>query len=320
MRLSEMFDCVQIIAHTPPLAWMLLNAKLKKAEGNEVNQLVQIIVASLLKPREGVQEMAFYLDNVLNLLPEKYTTQKMECAHEFLVHLFELIGADVWTYRPLDIIQSDVHFTYNCAGCGFYRNDNVDHCTTISLSLPRTEDGKLLESYSLQNMLTDYSACRNEMEKTEKLCSHCNSIQLSSEQISFRKTGAVLAVHIKFMGSDGKKFCVPVTAEPMLSIVVSSQTVEYQLAGIVYHSGPNSSSGHYITRIRYLDGWFETNDERLYGAQGPYIEHINTKMKNTLVPLLVFYTRTGQVHDAAIQSRLRSMASTFQTFPLEELR
>ena len=334
MFFSEMFDCVQIIAHTPPLAYMLLSAGLKDPERNEVDRLVQIIVATLLKPRvDEVQEKAFFMDKVLYLLPEKYRTYKQECAHEFLVHLFQLIDADVaskWTYSPLGILELDLNVTHKCgnSSCCFQRNDRTDKYTTISLGLPRMENGTLLKSYSLQDILNNFFTSCEQVQGSDRLCSECQTTQPSHEQMSLSSTGTVLVVHLK-MFDKKRKISVPVITDQTLSLVQlcetddmqSSRTVEYELTGIVYHTGKSGNSGHYTARFKTCKGWYEANDERMYGVDGPFFKPYDgsAQTKSTIVPYLVIYTRKGQVPDA-INSMLSTMALTFPSFPLEDSR
>jgi len=322
---------VQLIAHIPALAMMLLSSGLKDVGGNDVNQLVQKIIATLLRPRSERNEMAFYIKDVLRFFPAKYQRHSQECAYEFLMDLFGLIdddSASKWIIRPLGIIECSLNLTHKCQ-CGVLRNSHTVQCTTVSLSIPRTEDGKVLETYSLQEMLNDFSTLCGEVTGSDATCPECAKRKCSIEQASFAMIGTVLVLNIGFFATDGRKLLVHVNIEETLSIVqkcpdtdenLSCQTVEYQLAGIIYHHGASRTNGHYTTRFRGPNGWHSANDERVYPVEGPEIKNLGPgKAKSTSVPCIVVYTKSGQIPEA-IHSRLSSMASGFPCFSLADSR
>ena len=124
---------MQLMAHTPPLAMMLLSDGLKQDEGDAA---VQRIVASLLQPREELQEKAFFVNEVLRVFSEKFRLGQQECAHEFWLELCGLIdqGDDSeWTYMPLRILEWHLKYTHNCSECGSFQHSKDCMCATIHL-------------------------------------------------------------------------------------------------------------------------------------------------------------------------------------------
>jgi Ubiquitin carboxyl-terminal hydrolase len=322
MLFPVILDCVQMIAHTPPLAMMLLSAGLKEVDGNDLNRVVQKIIATLLKPRPLGMEMAFSLEDALPWFPVKYQKHEEECAFEFFMDLLELVDADFatkWDKRPLEIMESSRNLTYKCP-CGFLRNSKIEVNTVVALALPRTGDGELLATYSLQEMFNDFAVRSNEVRDSNALCTECGMSLPTNEQITFTMIGTVLVLNIQFFDENGDKILVPVNIEQTLDILLkcpeaqSFRSVEYELTSIVYHHGQSKASGHYTTRFRGPNGWNEANDERMFPVDGPNYRKPG-QQTSTSVPFLVVFTRSGQV-PGAIHHRLCSMATDFQCFEL----
>jgi uncharacterized UBP type Zn finger protein len=286
---------------------MILSSGLKNIEGNIFNQVIQKIIATLLKP--AGKQTCFSLKTVLSLFPERFGKGKQECAYDFLMSVFETLGHDC------DIIACDLRTVHTCE-CGHVRSDECEKFPIVSLPIPRGNGGKLLDVYSMQQIVRYFSEPEILGRKTSRTCTQCGQDSRSHAKILISRISPVFIVSLKCFDNKGEKIIAAINVEPSLSI----GTDELILTAIIFHRGIRKNSGHYFARFRGPgDTWFEADDSLVYPVDGPNVVKVPSAEKTDLAPYIVVYTKKDQVPES-VHATLAELASSIETFEKIEIR
>ena len=298
---------MQIIAHSPPLAFMILSTGLRTVEKKNFNEVIQKIVATLLKPAR--KQMCFLLKPVLSLFDERFQKGEQECAYDFLMSVFDGLG------HIRNIIEFDLRTLHSCE-CGHVRSDKYCEQLVLSLPFPRDRDGKLLNIYSLQQIVSDFSEPEILEENTAQMCKQCGKNSRSHAQSMISSISPVFIVSVKCFDNRGNKILAAINVEQTFSI----GTDELNLTAIVFHKGKSRHRGHYFARFRGPgDTWFEADDSLVYPVDGPHVVKFPSAKKTDVVPYVVVYTKKDQV-PGSIYSTLSDLASSIEAFEMIEVR
>ena len=307
-------DCVQVIAHTPPLAYMILRSELEDVEGNEsgFNQTVKKIIAFLLKPT--TDETCLSLESVKAVFGEKFNGLAQECADEFLMYIFEMMehkDGSKWKHSPLGIIKCSLRLQHKCQ-CGEPRSSHLDDYTVLSLA----GNLKDRDSNNLEQMIKDYFEPQTLGTDSLLACTKCHQKGLCISQTQLAEIGTVLIITIRCYDENGKKILLsPIAVEEELSIQQSHGTTDLILTGIVYHQGRSVKSGHYFSIFRGPGNqWFQANDTKVIPVDCPR----PAKSSNS-TPFILTYTRKDQVPES-LHTALGRLASTVDISNLQIIR
>jgi ubiquitin carboxyl-terminal hydrolase 2/21 len=164
-----------------------------------------------------------------------------------------------------DLFGGILQSTVKCLACGNL-SFAFDPTLDLSLALPKTTAGETSQpaahSTTIETLLEMFE--QKESLKGDNLfnCKKCRKAQEAIRATNLLKLPKCLVIHLKRFNSRGLKNSMPVGFSRRTSLINSSgsQTMRYDLFGVICHRG-SSSSGHYTSYVRVADGsWFLCND------------------------------------------------------------
>ena len=142
------------------------------------------------------------------------------------------------------------------------------------------------KSNNLQDML-DRQIQEETIEEVSAQCKRCNQLKLKASKV-FAQPPAILVIHTgRSTGKrhDGKTPLLqdPVTF-PLEKLTFGGQN--YDLFGVVFHSGETAEGGHYYSWVRQRDNlWYCCNDDKITETRNP------AKIQSHNETFIFFYLR-----------------------------
>jgi len=226
------------------------------------------------------------------------------------------------------------HTTRNCHCCSGHFE--VDKVTDTAIRLPLVSAGALLDPklrkeeaerpISLEELLKslhtpeviegyDCDSCREASVRTgsehvrSTITQHAGSISRTSDILTF-----VLYRFCQTFDAAGHFQAEKVQRQVTYPTVLTLETGEYHLFGVVSHLGSSLKSGHYIAAVKSLrdDAWYECNDERVkpLTIKALYDGRPVSSLREGSDPYILFYHRVkgadgqGSAEDSNSTSKL----------------
>lgn len=185
---------------------------------------------------------------------------------------------------------------YKCIDCDF-EYKTIDKFLDLQLALPPKTDDNLnvkdLISYLLQP---------EEMKGDNQYhCRSCNKLKDATRTISIEKPPEHLILTLKRFHYEQStnqiaKLMIPIECADNITLPTSKSSQEYELYGVVLHTGSTPHSGHYHTQAKSQQNWLWLNDEMVSSIRDRDIGKADT-------PYVLFY-RQCNLEDPAQEPSL----------------
>eukprot|EP00928_Gymnodinium_smaydae_P071163 TRINITY_DN5482_c0_g1_i1.p1 TRINITY_DN5482_c0_g1~~TRINITY_DN5482_c0_g1_i1.p1 ORF type:complete len:438 (+),score=104.04 TRINITY_DN5482_c0_g1_i1:1439-2752(+) len=270
----------------------------------------------------------------------RYAGCEQQDAYEFLGCILEglednfttVLKTKLGPYAPACFAQGVVrsvcgvqtHSTRWCHGCGkvFDVDHNTDTVLRLPLISPEAQMNEALRAseeaqpVALKDLIDTMQAPEDIEGYDCEECAACarregrdhvrTKVTQRAGQIS--GTGDVLMIalyrFLNVMSDDGRFNAVKINRDVAIPTVLSFETGEYRLHGVVSHVGKNLTSGHYISAVRSLRDhqWYHCDDEKVspIHLRNLYeVSQISTTRADA-TPFILFYHRfAGDMESAA---------------------
>ncbi|ESL10183.1 ubiquitin hydrolase [Trypanosoma rangeli SC58] len=143
-----------------------------------------------------------------------------------------------------------------CSSCG---KESLTFDPFLDLSLPMTQGGT--KTMTIESALKDnFNDAEEKLRGGNQLqCTRCRRARNGTRTLKIRQWPKILVLHLKRFDDTGKKNSGRVIF-PESFMTHGSSPVQYQLYGVVCHSG-SEHWGHYTSYVRTLSGhWYHCND------------------------------------------------------------
>ncbi|CAN0116678.1 unnamed protein product, partial [Ectocarpus sp. 13 AM-2016] len=261
--------------------------------------------------QQAIRPRAFS-DN-LRKIGEKFRRGRQEDAHEFLRHLVDKMVGSYLERRGVDPFAHDrlaettpIHLVFGgylrsqlkCSGCGFC-SDTFDPFMDLAMNVEKVDSsGVAMNERSLQAALRRFTAPETLGAGNEWKCGGCNKLVDAEKNLSVFKPPNALVFQLKRFGftNGPRKANDHISFGDKLNLEVSGpeRRANYDLTGVVVHSGKTMSSGHYYAYVRSSAGcWARMNDSVVTKVT------LDTVLKDKAYVL--FYTRCPAPAPPAVQ-------------------
>ncbi|KAJ3325253.1 Ubiquitin carboxyl-terminal hydrolase 36 [Boothiomyces sp. JEL0866] len=122
----------------------------------------------------------------------------------------------------------------------------------------------------------------------------CNKLRDAEKRITIHESPEILTLQLKRFGyrpgskvTRHIKFPERLLLDPYLSAnKITGKKVEYELYGVLMHSGHSTNSGHYFSFVKHTNGcWYKMNDEEVHP--------VNVQTVLSQCAYMLFYSRIG---------------------------
>ncbi|CBN80156.1 conserved unknown protein [Ectocarpus siliculosus] len=220
-----------------------------------------------------------FSDN-LRKIGEKFRRGRQEDAHEFLRHLVDKMAGSYLERRGVDPFAPNrlaettpIHRVFGgylrsqlkCSECGFC-SDTFDPFMDLAMNVEKVDSsGVAMNERSLQAALRRFTAPETLGAGNEWKCGGCNKLVEAEKNLSVFKPPNALVFQLKRFGftNGPRKVKDHISFGDKLNLEVSGpeRWANYDLTGVVVHSGKTMSSGHYYAYVRSSAGsWARMND------------------------------------------------------------
>ncbi|CAN0112232.1 unnamed protein product [Ectocarpus sp. 4 AP-2014] len=220
-----------------------------------------------------------FSDN-LRKIGEKFRRGRQEDAHEFLRHLVDKMAGSYLDRRGVDPFAPNrlaettpIHRVFGgylrsqlkCSECGFC-SDTFDPFMDLAMNVEKVDSsGVPMNERSLQAALRRFTAPETLGAGNEWKCGGCNKLVEAEKNLSVFKPPNALVFQLKRFGFTNRPRKVKdhISFGDKLNLEVSGpeRWANYDLTGVVVHSGKTMSSGHYYAYVRSTAGcWARMND------------------------------------------------------------
>ncbi|VVB02454.1 unnamed protein product [Arabis nemorensis] len=235
----------------------------------------------------------------LGIFAKDFAASRQEDAHEFLrcvIHACQYISPRLRTSETGDaepftgesvlkeIFGGALQSRVECPSC---EADSIQVEETMDISLDISHSDSVKESLQMffeREILDD---------NNKFTCAKCNQVVKATKQLSLLEAPNVLVIHLKRFDNVSNKIEKPIAFDKIL--VLSSfldeaskdHQAEYELFGVILHSGSTLESGHYCAYVKdSLDQWYCCDDMlvSLSTLQGVSLEEA----------YILFYSRSNQ--------------------------
>ncbi|CAM9838465.1 unnamed protein product [Ectocarpus sp. 12 AP-2014] len=228
--------------------------------------------------QQAIRPRAFS-DN-LRKIGEKFRRGRQEDAHEFLRHLVDKMVGSYLERRGVDPFAPNrlaettpIHRVFGgflrsqlkCSECGFC-SDTFDPFMDLAMNVEKVDSsGVAMNERSLQAALRRFTAPETLGAGNEWKCGGCNKLVEAEKNLSVFKPPNALVFQLKRFGftNGPRKANDHISFGDKLNLEVSGpeRWANYDLTGVVVHSGKTMSSGHYFAYVRSSAGcWARMND------------------------------------------------------------
>ncbi|CAB1100974.1 unnamed protein product [Ectocarpus sp. CCAP 1310/34] len=216
------------------------------------------------------------------------TPYGQEDAHELLRHLVDKMAGSYLERRGVDPFASNrlgettpIHRVFGgylrsqleCSKCGFC-SDTFDPFMDLAMNVEKVDSrGVAMKERSLQAALRRFTAPETLGAGNEWKCGGCNKLVEAEKNLSVFKPPNALVFQLKRFGftNGPRKVNDHISFGDKLNLEVSGpeRWTNYDLTGVVIHSGKTMSSGHYYAYVRSSAGcWARMNDSVVTKDQG----------------------------------------------------
>ncbi|KAM7538126.1 hypothetical protein Aperf_G00000075035 [Anoplocephala perfoliata] len=239
--------------------------------------------------------------------PEHFPANTEQDAVEYLDHLLNLLKCEAVVEGEGDsssyvskVFDIPVICTHSCTTCGreLTRNEGNHRFLMLHLNSNAPQaDGEVADHPFLQSTQEMIDSLYTErIEETEK-CEYCdgeNGVYARNAVTEIKAAPSTLLLNVKLFRFDkasqtALKNLSKFEVNEVVTLILNGNTeCQYNLWGIILHSGVSLDGGHYVW-VCSLDGqWILFNDERVF------VVSLEELLKNALLsPYLIVYTPKG---------------------------
>ncbi|KAJ3315883.1 hypothetical protein HDV04_000090 [Boothiomyces sp. JEL0838] len=147
---------------------------------------------------------------------------------------------------------------------------------------------------SIEQALLKYTAPEYLVKDNQYKCEKCNKLRDAEKRITIHESPEILTLQLKRFGyrpgskvTRHIKFPEKLVLDPYLSeSKVTGKKLEYELYGVLMHSGHSTNSGHYFSFVKHTNGcWYKMNDEEVHP--------VNVQTVLSQCAYMLFYHRIG---------------------------
>ncbi|CAM9897011.1 unnamed protein product, partial [Ectocarpus fasciculatus] len=288
--------------------------------GDNILGAMQKLVGQIHGTKSGAAEQQAIrprtFSNNLRKIGQKFRRGRQEDAHEFLRHLVDKMAGTYLDRRGIDpfapnrlaettpihrIFGGYLRSQLKCSECGFC-SDTFDPFMDLAMNVEKVDSsGAPLKEKSLQAALGRFTASETLGAGNEWKCGGCNKLVEAEKNLSIFKPPNALVFQLKRFGYTNRprKIKDHISFDDKLNLEVSGpeRWANYDLTGVVVHSGKSMSSGHYFAYVRSSAGcWARMNDSVVTKVT------LDTVLKDKAYVL--FYTRRPAPAPPAVQRPL----------------
>ena len=262
---------------------------------NDVVSAIKDIFREIGQSKQPIETYKY----VFKLHLPYYQAKEQYDSHECLTDLLNKIYPSLVTVDAfkLQIFESIVCHNSGCT----YNSEGILNDATLTLKVQRTFAKQSIGEIINRSLLTYViPGLRCESCQTRGNCYQTSTIFSLPDILIIQ-----LALFSYVDANNTEKIIPNMNLDETLSLFGKTLT----LHGIIYHSGPNTNSGHYTSAVRLNDTWYTINDERI--SEGVKLYCVST---DTTVPYILIYKSDSIPYT---NSRVEFNCNTRSTIPVK---
>ena len=275
---------IQVFYRMSPLYDEVMNHR-------NMNRLVLAIKDIFQEIEQSDQPVETY-KHIFKLQIPFYQAKQQYDSHECLVYLLNEIFQSLSTVDSFNV-QTFESVVCDNRSCN-YNSDTITNKPALTLNVMQT-----FEDQSISEMI-QRSLYRHPL--SDFRCETCQSIGNCYKTNTIFRLPDILIIHLSLFSYNNAGFIEKVIPNLNIDESLSLYGKTLNLSAIIYHDGPNTTSGHYTSSVKINESWFTISDS--YISEGAKFFCLSTE---TTTPYVLIYKNNSSHRVNAIENNLANI-------------